>query len=202
METVIAIKYVNVIEKTDDHDLIQITKHFPKRDIQALSEDKVAEHKAVINCIYWLLGSEDWWLEHEENGAPVLFVGGILGNIAVSISHAIDQVNDHKRLAYAAVILREEETQGKSRIGVDLVIKGDPRLNRIAGRVMGKEEIEDGRFEEIWACKEAMFKAFGPGLDFIKDLKVEFISDDLLKGMGKLWEVKREENVVVVLGPV
>jgi hypothetical protein len=47
-----------------------------------------------------------------------------------------------------------------------------------------------------------MFKALGPGLDFVKDLKVGFISNDLLKGLGRKWEVIRKGNAVVVLGPV
>ena len=47
-----------------------------------------------------------------------------------------------------------------------------------------------------------MFKAFGPGLDFVKDLKVDFISNDLLEGLGRKWEVRRKGNTVVVLGPV
>ena len=202
MGIVLAIKYVNVVEKTDQRVFIRVSKHYPKRDVWELSKEKIAEHEAVINCLKELLGSENWWIEHEDSGAPVLFVGGIRGNMAISISHAIDQVNDHKRLAYAAVIIHEGETRENSRIGVDLVIKGDVRLDRIAGRVMRKEELDDGRFEEIWACKEAMFKAFGPGLDFVKDLKVDFLSDDLLIGMGRQWKVRREGNVVVVLGPV
>ena len=67
---------------------------------------------------------------------------------------------------------------------------------------MRKEEIEGGRLEEVWACKEAMYKAFGPGLDFVKDLKVDFLSKDLISGMGRKWEVIRKGNTVVVLGPV
>jgi len=202
MEIVLAIKNVNVVEKTNDDVLLRVAKHYPKRDSRKLSKNKIAEHEAVANCLYELLGSEDWWVEHEESGAPVLFLGGIRGNMSISISHAIDQVNDSKGVAHAAVILREGSTQENSRIGVDLVIKGDPRLPRIAGRVMSKEEAEGGRLEEVWACKEAMFKAFGPGLDFVKDLKVDVLSNELLKGLGRKWGVKRSGNVVVVLGPV
>ena len=202
MEIVLAIKNVNVVEKTHDDVLMRLAKHYPKRDTQGLSKNRIAEHEAVINCLYELIGNEDWWIEHEESGEPVLFIGGVRGNMSISISHAIDQVNDSKSVAHAAVILREGSTQESSRIGVDLVIKGDPRLERIADRVMRKEEMEGGRLEEVWACKEAMFKAFGPGLDFVKDLKVDFLSNDLLKGLGRNWEVKRIGNAVVVLGPV
>ena len=202
MGIVLAIKYVNVVSEANHDVHMRVAKHYPKRDPQGLSKNKIAEHEAVINCLYELVGHENWSIEHEESGEPVLFIGGIRGNIAISISHAIDQVNQSNSVAHAAVILREGSTQESSRIGVDLVIKGDPRLERIADRVMRKEEMEGGRLEEVWACKEAMFKAFGPGLDFVKDLKVDFLSNDLLKGLGRKWEVKRIGNAVVVLGPV
>ncbi|MDE0722080.1 MAG: 4'-phosphopantetheinyl transferase superfamily protein [Flavobacteriales bacterium] len=202
MGIVLAIKYVNVVEKTNDDVLRRVAKHYPKRDTRGLSKNKIAEHEAVINCLYELLGSEDWWVEHNDSGAPILFIDGVRGNMSISISHAIDKVNDSKSVAHAAVILREWSTQESSRIGVDIVIKGDPRLDRIASRVMRKVEVESGRLEEVWACKEAMFKAFGPGLDFLNDLKVDFISNDLLKGLGRKWEVRRKGNAVVVLGPV
>ena len=202
MGIVLAIKYVNVVSEANHDVHMRVAKHYPKRDPQGLSKNKIAEHEAVINCLYELVGHENWSIEHEESGEPVLFIGGIRGNIAISISHAIDQVNESNSVAHAAVILREGSTQESSRIGVDLVIKGDHRLERIADRVMRKEEMEGGRLEEVWACKEAMFKAFGPGLDFVKDLKVDFLSNDLLKGLGRKWEVKRIGNAVVVLGPV
>ncbi|MBT6174986.1 MAG: 4'-phosphopantetheinyl transferase superfamily protein [Flavobacteriales bacterium] len=202
MGIVLAIKYVKVVEKTNDDVLRRVGKHYPKRDTRGLSKNKIAEHEAVINCLHELLGSKDWWIEHEESGKPVLFISGVRGNLSISISHVIDQVNNTKSIAHAAVILLKDTTQESSRIGVDLVIQGDPRLKRIAGRVMRKEEVESGRLEEVWACKEAMFKAFGPGLDFVKDLKVDFISKDLLEGLGRKWEVRRKGNTVVVLGPV
>ena len=202
MEIVLAIKNVNVVEKTHADVLKRVANHYPKRDTRKLSKVKIAEHEAVINCLYELIGNEDWWIEHEESGEPVLFIGGVRGNMSISISHAIDQVIDSKSVAHAAVILCEGLTQESSRIGVDLVIKGDPRLERIADRVMRKEEMEGGRLEEVWACKEAMFKAFGPGLDFVKDLKVDFLSNDVLTGLGRKWGVRRKGNVVVVVGPL
>ena len=202
MGIVLATKYVNVFEKTNAEVLVSVAKHYPKRDIEGLSNKKIAEHEAVVNCLDELLESKDWWIEHEESGKPVLFTCGVRGNLSISISHVIDQVNNTKSIAHAAVILLRDTTQESSRIGVDLVIQGDPRLERIAGRVMRKEEIEGGRLEEVWACKEAMYKAFGPGLDFVKDLKVDFLSKDLISGMGRKWEVRRKGNTVVVLGPV
>jgi len=202
MGIVLAIKYVNVVEKTNDDVLRRVAKHYPKRETRELSKNKIAEHEAVINCLYELLGSEDWWVEHDDSGAPILFIDGVRGNMSISISHAIDKVNDSQSVAHAAVIIREGSAQESSGIGVDIVIKGDPRLERIAGRVMRKVEVESGRLEEVWACKEAMFKAFGPGLDFLNDLKVGFISNDLLKGLGRKWEVRRRGNAVVVVGPV
>ena len=202
MGIVLAIKNVNIVEKPKGKVLQLVDKHYPKRDSRALSITKIAEHQAVIKCINELLGHEMWWIEHGHSGSPVIFVECIPSHWSTSISHAVDNTEKHHHIAHAAVILREGESMINDPIGIDIVVKGDVRLDRIASRVMGKEELEDGRFEEIWACKEAMFKAFGPGLDFVKDLKVDFISEDLLNGMGRKWAVKREDKVVVVFGPV
>ena len=202
MGIVLAIKNVNIVEKPKGKVLQLVDKHYPQRDSRALSITKIAEHQAVIKCINELLRHERWWIEHENSGSPVIFVEGIPSHWSISISHAVDNTGKHHHIAYAAVILRKGESRINDPIGVDIVVKGDVRLDRIASRVMGKEELEDGRFEEIWACKEAMFKALGPGLDFVKDLKVDFISEDLLTGMGRKWAVKHEDKVVVVFGPV
>jgi len=201
MGIVLAVKYVNVVEKADNKSLSRITKHYPKRDVSKLSKGKIAEHAAVINCLEELLESEDWWVEHKDSGAPILFIGGIQKKIKISISHAIEQVNNTKKIAHAAVIILQGDTQDDDKIGVDLVITGDLRLQRIAARVMSKEEMKGERLEEVWACKEAMYKAFGPGLDFVKDLKVDFISENILKGMERKWEVRRQGNLVIVMGP-
>jgi phosphopantetheinyl transferase len=201
MGIILAVKHVNIVETSDNKPLRRITKHYPKRDVSKLSKSKIAEHTAVINCLEELLESEDWWVEHKVSGAPILFIGGIQNNLKISISHAIGHVNGSNKIAHAAVIIRQGDSQDNDNIGVDLVIKGDPRLQRIAARVMSKEEVKGERLEEVWACKEAMYKAFGPGLDFVKDLKVDFISENMLKGLERKWEVRRQGNLVIVMGP-
>ena len=198
MGIVLAIKWVNIATKTSKERLRKISKHYPHRDVSNLSVVRIAEHEAVICCLQEILGGGDWWIEHELNGAPFLYKNGINCEIAISISHAIE----NNTVAYAAVILGDSDIDNNSRIGVDLVIKGDKRIERISQRVMRQEEIDSGRLEEVWACKEAMFKALGPGLDFIQDLEVNFISEDLISGNDRKWRVINQDNVVVVYGPV
>ena len=198
MGIILAIKWVNIATKTSKERLRKISKHYPHRDVSNLSVVRIAEHEAVICCLHEILGGGDWWIEHELNGAPFLYKNGINCEIAISISHAIE----NNTVAYAAVILGDSDIGNNSRIGVDLVIKGDKRIERISQRVMRQEEIDSGRLEEVWACKEAMFKALGPGLDFIQDLEVNFISEDLISGNDRKWRVINQDNVVVVYGPV
>ena len=68
---------------------------------------------------------------------------------------------------------------------------------------MRQEELDTGRLAEVWACKEAMYKALGPLLDFKRDLKVEFNQEnnDIIEGAGNNWKIYNEDKVVVVLGP-
>ena len=194
----LAVRQVNFDEVVSHAVVAIVTNHYPQRDINKLSISKKAELYAVVQCITDLLREVNWQVLHEESGAPILFENSKKSVLSISISHTVEKT-ETGGIAYAAVILSRE----KEKIGVDVVLKADPRIKRVAHRVMREEEIETGRLAEVWACKEAMYKALGPLLDFKKDLKTEFDvnNDDLIVGLGYNWKIYREEKIVVALGP-
>jgi phosphopantetheinyl transferase len=194
----LAVRQINLDEAVSEAIVGIVSKHYPKRDINLLSTGKIAELYAVIHCISDLLREDNWHLQHAQSGAPLLFENAKKSVLSISISHTIDKTEEGG-IAYAAVILSREV----AKIGVDIVLKADLRIKRIAHRVMRDEEIETGRLAEVWACKEAMYKALGPLLDFKRDLKVDFDikNEDLVVGSGYNWKIYREDKIVVALGP-
>ncbi|PCJ82740.1 MAG: hypothetical protein COA49_01365 [Bacteroidetes bacterium] len=181
---------------------LNIGKYYPKRAVVNLSKSKILELTGVIKCLCKILKSEDWHIEHKKNGAPILFENGVNSKSSISISHTIN----NEGVAYSAVVLSREQ----ERIGVDIVLKNDSRLARISNRVMSDIEIETNRLAEVWACKEAVFKARGPGLDFKNDIKVEFIEGvqnnhsqpQFLSAYQLKWLLSNEGEAVVVMGPI
>ena len=194
----LAVRHVNFDEVVRNEIVEIVANHYPKRDINHLSLGKIAELYAVVQCITDLLREVNWHLLHKDSGAPILFENSKKSALSISISHTVDKAEEGG-IAYAAVILSREI----KKIGVDVVLKADLRIKRIAQRVMRDEEIATGRLAEVWACKEAMYKALGPLLDFKKDLKVDFDSEneDLVVGLGYKWKIYREDKIVVALGP-
>ncbi len=194
----LAVRQINLDEAVSEAIVGIVSKHYPKRDINHLSTGKIAELYAVVHCVSDLLRDENWHLQHAQSGAPLLFENGKKSVLSISISHTTDKIEEGG-VAYAAVILSREA----EKIGVDIVLKADLRIKRIAQRVMRDEEIATGRLAEVWACKEAMYKALGPLLDFKKDLKVDFDdeNEDLVQGSGYNWKIYREDKIVVALGP-
>ena len=194
----LAVRQVNIDEVGSEAIVKIVSHHYPRRDLHHLSSGKIAELYAVIQCISDLLREDNWHLHHTQSGAPLLFENGHRSVLSISISHTIDKIEEGG-IAYAAVILSREV----KKIGVDIVLKADLRIKRVAHRVMRDQEIETGRLAEVWACKEAMYKALGPLLDFKKDLTVDFDSEneDLAQGSGYNWKIYREEKIVVALGP-
>jgi phosphopantetheinyl transferase (holo-ACP synthase) len=176
-----------------------LIKHFPKRDITVMRAGRMLEHLAVAGGFTKALGHKDWHLEHMDYGGALLFINGQSSSRKVSISHAHDKDDN----VLAAVII-SESTQ---RIGVDLVFRWDERLARIAPRTMGVEEIESGNLAGVWAIKEAIFKAMGPGIDFKMEIKVQPsnklpIVDATLRGVNSQWWLSELEGIVIALGPV
>ena len=194
----LAVRHVNFDEVVRNEIVEIVANHYPKRDINHLSLGKIAELYAVVQCITDLLREVNWHLLHKDSGAPILFENSKKSALSISISHTVDNAEEGG-IAYAAVILSREI----KKIGVDVVLKADPRIKRVAHRVMREEEIKTGRLAEVWACKEAMYKALGPLLDFKRDLKTEFDvnNDDLIVGLGYNWKIYREDKIVVALGP-
>ena len=107
-----------------------------------------------------------------------------------------------KGSSYAAVILAQVDHN----IGVDIVYTDDDRLDRIATRTMSKDEIKNGRLPEIWAIKEAVFKAYGPGVDFKNDIVVKTPIENSkanvrFKDEEKNWMVQDVSCLTLALGP-
>jgi len=194
----LAVRQIDFREVESDKVMKIVSNHYPKRNIANFAVDKIAELYAVTHCISDLLREENWHIQHEKSGAPCLFENLEKSVLSISISHTVEK-REAGGVAYAAVILSREV----ERIGVDIVLKDDPRIKKVAHRVMRQEELDTGRLAEIWACKEAMYKALGPLLDFKRDLKVEFNQEnkDIIEGAGNNWKIYNEEKVVVVLGP-
>jgi phosphopantetheinyl transferase len=194
----LAVRQVYFQEVENDGMMEIVSNHYPEREIMSMPIDKISELYAVTQCISDLLRENNWHIQHEKSGAACLFEDSEKSVLTISISHTVEKM-ETGGVAYAAVILSRE----LERIGVDIVLKDDPRIKRVAHRVMREEEIETGRLAEIWACKEAMYKALGPLLDYKRDLKVEFNreNNDIIEGAGYNWKVYNEEKVVVVLGP-
>jgi len=178
-------------------ELGSIKLHFPQRDLKGVSEKRMREHKAVAYAISHLLSHENWHLEHGRDGAPELFENAKRSKFSISITHCSDAPN--KTLAAVCIC----ETTRK--VGVDIVLMGDERIVRVAPRTMSDRELEEGRLERVWAVKESMFKAFGPGLDFKNDLEVFFDESEVLgevRGEESRWWVEEIDGVLVSMGPL
>ena len=176
-----------------------LSTHFPNRDVTGLSHKRIIEHHAVIASINEQLGHENWHLEHEVGGRPQLFIQGKESNLKISISH----MQCPEKASYAATIIADVNYN----IGVDIVYTNDSRIERIANRTMNSNEVESGCLVDIWALKEAVYKAFGPGVDFKNDIQVctpimkkEALVD--FKGEKKKWLVHKVSCVTIALGPI
>lgn len=179
----------------------EISGHFPQRDINAFSNDRLREHVAVVSAISNLINHDNWHLEHGndvgKNGAPELFENAARSKFSISISHC----SDAKGATIAAVCLKETT----SKIGVDIVLKADERIPRVAPRTMSERELGEGQLERVWAVKESMFKAFGPGMDFKNDLEVTFKKQEVVgkvRGEESQWWVEEKDGMVVAMGPI
>ena len=176
-----------------------LSKHFPNRDVTGLIHKRVLEHHAVIASINEHIGHENWHLKHEQGGRPNLFVNGKKSSLKISISH----MQCPEKSSYAATILADVDYN----IGVDIVYTNDERIEKIANRTMSPEEVDSGNLAEVWALKEAVFKAFGPGVDFKNDIQVntpieseEAIVD--FRGVKEKWLVHEVSCVTIALGPI
>ena len=176
-----------------------LSRHFPNRDVTGLNHKRVIEHHAVIASINEQLSHENWHLEHEVGGRPKLFVQGKESSLKISISH----MQCPEKASYAATIIADVDYN----IGVDIVYTNDSRIERIANRTMSSDELESGCLAEVWALKEAVYKAFGPGVDFKNDIQVftPITNEEALvgfKGEKEKWIVHEVSCVTLALGPI
>ncbi len=175
-----------------------LSKHFPKRDVAGLIHKRVLEHHAVIVSIQKQIGHDNWHLEHEEGGRPILYVNGEKSSRKISISH----MQCPEKASYAAALIAEVDFN----IGVDLVYTNDERIERISDRTMNEEEMKSGSLTEVWALKEAVYKAFGPGVDFKNEIRVNIPIespevDVECKGLNGKWKVFEVSCVTLAMGP-
>ena len=134
-------------------------KSYPERHLGNMGALRLRELQATTEAMDALLGHDAWHLAHDPHGKPCLHCNGSTLP-SIGITHA--QLNDD---TWAAVA-RWQDRQHPG--GVDLADIHDPRISRVAPRVMGEEELERWQGQEAWAwaAKEAMFKGHGPSLDY------------------------------------
>ena len=196
--------YRLVMTRTPESNNIQflpstLLRHFPNRDVTRFCHKRVIEHHAVIASINEQLGHENWHLKHEVGGRPKLFIQDKESNLKISISH----MQCPEKASYAATIIADVDYN----IGLDIVYTNDSRIERIANRTMSSDEVESGYLAEVWALKEAVYKAFGPGVDFKNDIQVctPIINEETLvdfKGEKEKWFVHEVSCVTLALGPI
>ena len=144
-------------------------KHFPERDWGALPEARQRDHHAVAQAIRSALGHDHFQVRHDDHGAPWLVTGG--QDLPLGVTH-----HTTSTATWAAVSLGTAQ-----RVGLDLVDVTDPRIERIASRFMSDDESQHwpNHKAHIWGAKEAMFKSFGPSLEFRTDLAIQCIEERL-----------------------
>ena len=139
---------------------------FPERDVAALPAHRQLEHYAV-DVVLKRMGWEAHQMQivHDAQLKPIIQSEDVgMAQQAIAIAHSTEE-----SLCHALV------TIGSGAIGCD--IEGEREaLRTVAHRVLspdeGTAESSLSRLSALWTVKESMFKAFGPGLDFRRDLRV------------------------------
>tara|TARA_Y100000589_G_scaffold140640_1_gene134355 strand:- start:4284 stop:4910 length:627 start_codon:yes stop_codon:yes gene_type:complete len=175
-----------------------LSKHFPKRDINRLIKKRLEEHYAVIASVQKQIGHDNWHLEHEKGGRPILYVNGEKSSRKISISH----MQCPEKASYAVSLIAEVDFN----IGVDIVYTHDERIDRISDRTMNEEEVKSGSLAEVWALKEAVYKAFGPGVDLKNEIRVNIPIESSevdveCRGVNGKWKVFEVSCVTLAMGP-
>lgn len=159
---------------------------FPKRRTSDLPLLRQKEHVAVILATQILLGHPHWHIRHNEEGKPSLVPSEAPGKWA---SFGVSHHTSEEGITWAVVGIWENDTTG----GLDLVDTQDPRIPRVAPRIMSVKESDEfvGLEPWVWASKEAMFKGHGPKLDYRKDLSISAIEEvkGIIRGSvkGRQW---------------
>jgi len=180
---------------------------FPARVLAEFAAHRQLEHAAVDAAMERMPGRlAQASIVHNADGKPE-FMDSELGFL--SIAH-----HTREGICYVAV------TSSQRAVGCDIEAER-PQLKGIAERFLSLDEIDDvgdalDGLCALWAAKESVFKALGPGLDFRKEIRVKWRGPDeaILDGLAvslrdqtfqlKSCKVQPEEgpSMWVVFGPV
>ena len=158
----------------------EVVNQFPQRPMAGLSEHRQREHEAVSNAMSVMLGHNQWHITHDDHGKPWLHTKDGTAKESVGIAHC-----DAAGEVWAAVARWHDRRHSG---GIDLVLSDDPRLKRVAPRVMSSNEqtLWAGREAWAWGTKEAMFKGHGPALDFQTEALLKGLTEAPDGGAGTL----------------
>ena len=172
---------------------------FPERNLRALPKWRQQEHSAVDAALQHLgFLAEEYPVVHAPNGAPRFQLQHT--NLELSISHS-----RHPELGIVALVATRNTAQPASNahhtLGCDVEYPRET-LKRIAPRIFTpREQSLAGDLEDacpIWGIKEAVWKGFGPDLDFNKD--IEFLGDRIETGPVQIRIKGRHERLWYAIG--
>lgn len=151
---------------------------FPQRDVTEMTPDRQLEHWCVDQALR-SLGLPDAPIDHNADGKPFL---PEQPERHLSIAHHTGPAGCWAAASVAA-----------HPVGIDVERERDQIL-RIAPRFLHPDEVEAiagsvAGMTVLWAAKECMFKALGPGLDFREDLRVDWHGLDKALGEGLIGSV-------------
>lgn len=136
---------------------------FPHRDVVGMATDRQLEQWCVDQAMR-SLGLPDAPIHHNADGKP----------------HLPEQPERHLSIAHhtGPAGCWAAASIGNQPVGIDVERIRD-QIVRIAPRFLHPDEVEAlagsvAGMTVVWAAKECMFKAFGPGLDFREDLRVNW----------------------------
>ncbi|MDN4166513.1 4'-phosphopantetheinyl transferase superfamily protein [Cytophagales bacterium LB-30] len=145
-------------------------------------EEKQKEWLAGRLCITALCTQHGIAMSHiekDENGKP--FLGGA-PTVEISLSHAYP---------YAGAILHTSLP-----VGIDIEAPKE-KMRRIIPRLCQESELEWAgndlsRLSQLWSAKEVLYKIYAKrGLDFMRDLLIEFNEENIIGLINKHGEVQK-----------
>lgn len=144
-----------------------------------------SERHAVRSLLAELLQSEDYILEHNADGKPLLTFAQ--SPLQVSISHT---------KGYAAVLLSPTSV-----LGIDIERKS-PRVKRVAERFLRDDELESlhsntsvAEYLSFWCCKEALYKMFSEDHLGFHQMKISRLTSGKMMAENLLREISIEMHV-------
>lgn len=156
---------------------------FPHRDVEGMTQERQLEHWCVDQVMH-SLGLPDAPIHHNAEGKPHL---PKQPERHLSIAHHTGPAG-----CWAAASIASHP------VGID-VEREREQILRIAPRYLDPNEAKAlggdlAGMTTVWAAKECMFKAFGPGLDFREDLQVDWRGMDHALKSGLTASMRGEAN--------